>query len=80
MIRKLKSFLVILTIALPLMNLYAGDDSTDNNPLAEKRALLFQIGENFKLKSFQGSMISYRKQITSENSYRIGFSLKKRIS
>ncbi len=80
MIRKLTSFLVILTISLPVMNLFAGDDSTDDAQFVEKRALLFQISNNFTLKSFQGSVISYQKWVSDNKSIRWGISLSGNVS
>jgi hypothetical protein len=51
-------------------------DSTTHTPFAPgTKAMQFRIGPNFSLKSFQGSLISYQKQLTAKKARRIGISI-----
>ncbi len=50
-------------------------DSTQNPLRAGRHALEFQISDKFNLKSFTGSAISYKWQVTQKRAHRIGVSL-----
>lgn len=56
-------------------------DSTDHTPfIAGTKALQFRIGSNFSLNPFQGSLISYQKQLTAERARRIGIKISSNLS
>jgi len=53
----------------------AQDESEEIKLPSERYALLFQIGENFNLSSFDGSVISFKYHFENSNALRIGFSI-----
>lgn len=72
-------FLIFST--LPLTNLIAQDSTKSKHSLQEgKRALIFQVTNNFSLNSFNGSVFSYKKQLSQKKAMRTGLSLNTRLN
>lgn len=59
-------FLLQLTLA------YGQDNSSNNSLESGSKALQFQISENFNLSSFDGSTISYKRQLSEDRARRVG--------
>ena len=58
---------------------FAQNEDTDHSLYKGSRALQFQITNNFNLSSFNGSFISYKRQISETKAQRIGVSLSSRF-
>lgn len=64
---KIKTLFAALTVLfilliLPASVLYAQDSDSVRNLQPGDQALLFQISDDFKLSSFSGTLISYKRQ------------------
>jgi len=71
----MKYFLIVsLFICFFAINIFA-QDSTQNSLKQNKFALQFQIGGNFSLRSFQGTIFSCKYHIYDNSALRFGFSL-----
>ena len=68
--------LFLLVVALNATEIYSQDvQNEDSVSLHKKRwALQFQVGNNFTLNSFQGSIISLKKTLSEKSALRIGVS------
>jgi hypothetical protein len=66
-----------MSLLYSLTLLAQNDSTTINNPndVLLKNALQFQISSNFTLRSFQGSVISYKRNFSKRSALRFGLSL-----
>lgn len=73
----MKKLVVMMVMFLVLFaTLFAkGKDSTGSLIEDDSKCLQFQIGSNFRLSSFQGSTISFKKHLSGTSAYRIGLLL-----
>lgn len=67
---------MILAIVVFLMSpggvLAVGPDAIEGSPHKGSQALQFQVGSNFRLTTFQGSLISYLKFLSDRHALRVG--------
>lgn len=67
-------FLLINMLFTPLV--FAQDTTAKSNKIPEgKWALQFEISNNFTLRSFSGSIISFQKMLSTEKAIRVGLSV-----
>jgi len=71
----MKSLVYFLLIALFPLSGWAQEDTCKSSPDAPSWAMQFQIGENFKLSSFQGATISLQKYLANSKALRFGLSI-----
>lgn len=73
---KISLFAIVLFLAFTGWQLNAQTQtSSDENLSDSSRALQFQIGSNFNLSSFQGTVFSYKHHLSKTTALRIGLSV-----
>lgn len=75
MIANVKIILLIGLLFSFSISANAQNESEEIKLPSERYALLFQIGENFNLSSFDGSVISFKYHFENSNALRIGVSI-----
>ncbi len=69
------SFLIAIFLFVTTLNAQTDTAAQNKSPFAKgTKALLFQISNNFTLRSFEGGLISFKRHFSEKNALRIGIS------
>ncbi|MBL7960717.1 hypothetical protein JNL27_10820 [bacterium] len=66
---------LVLILSGSILNVCGQAESSARHGLPGQHALLFQVGENFSLRSFDGSLISLKKQLSEKKAWRLSIGL-----